>query len=282
MPINTKYKDSVFSFLFSDPDLLRELYCALEDVSLPSSVPVTINTLENVLFMELINDISFMIGDKMVILTEHQSSINPNMAIRLLMYVARIYERMFDPKKLYSSKQLPVPRPEFFVLYNGTAPFPDEMVLKLSESFYKAETLGLPKKEFPALELVVRVININEGRHKEIAGRCRKLHEYSVFISKVRYFLAENGNNKEDAIRSAIKYCTENDILKGFFELHAKEVFNMLITEWNTEDAKKVWYEEGQEDVARKAFAKGATLEFVQEITGFDIEKLKNLQAECI
>ena len=131
------------------------------------------------------------------------------------------------------------------------------MVLKLSESLYKAETLGFPGKEFPALELVVRVININEGRNKEIAGRCQKLQEYSVFISKVRYFLAENGDNKEDAIKAAIKYCKEHDILKGFFELHAKEVFNMLITEWNTEDAKKVWYEEGLEEGLEKGREEG-------------------------
>ena len=58
MNTNTKYKDSVFSFLFSDPHILRELYCALEGVNLPEDLQVTINTLENVLFMELINDIS--------------------------------------------------------------------------------------------------------------------------------------------------------------------------------------------------------------------------------
>ena len=85
MSINTKYKDSVFSFLFSDPDSLRELYCALENVNIPSDIPITINTLRNVLFMERINDISFDIGGKLVILIEHQSTINPNIAVRLFM-----------------------------------------------------------------------------------------------------------------------------------------------------------------------------------------------------
>ena len=61
MDANTKYKDSVFSYLFSDPDLLRELYCALEGVDLPPGVPVIINTLQNVLFMGINNDISFEI-----------------------------------------------------------------------------------------------------------------------------------------------------------------------------------------------------------------------------
>ena len=73
MAVNTKYKNSVFSFLFSEPDTLRELYCALENVTLPEDVPVIINTLQDVLFMDRINDISFEIGGKLVVLIEHQS-----------------------------------------------------------------------------------------------------------------------------------------------------------------------------------------------------------------
>jgi len=84
MQANNKYKSSVFSLLFSDPDLLRELYCALEGVNLPPDVPVTINTLNEALFMDRINDISFEIGGKLVVLFEHQSTINPNIALRML------------------------------------------------------------------------------------------------------------------------------------------------------------------------------------------------------
>ena len=94
MGANIRYKDSLFSFLFSDPNILRELYCALEGVTLPEDVPVTINTLQEALFIERINDISFEIGGKLVILIEHQSTINPNMALRLLMYIARVYEKI--------------------------------------------------------------------------------------------------------------------------------------------------------------------------------------------
>ena len=74
MLANTKYKDSVFSLLFSDPVILRELYCALEDVTMPPDIPITINTLQDALFMDRINDISFEIGDKVVVLIEHQST----------------------------------------------------------------------------------------------------------------------------------------------------------------------------------------------------------------
>jgi len=62
MKKNRNFKDSVFTMLFSDPALLRELYGAIGGVPLPPDIPVFINTLENVLFMDFNNDISFEIG----------------------------------------------------------------------------------------------------------------------------------------------------------------------------------------------------------------------------
>jgi hypothetical protein len=50
------------------------------------------------------------------------STINPNMALRLLMYIARIYEKLIENKNIYSGKPIKLPRPEFFVLYNGLLP----------------------------------------------------------------------------------------------------------------------------------------------------------------
>ena len=281
MTANPKYKDSLFSFLFSDPDVLRELYSALEGVNLPPDIPITINSLDNVLFMGIYNDISFEIGGKLVVLLEHQSSINPNMPLRILMYIARLYERMFLEKDIYSTKRLPVPRPEFFVLYNGIAPFPDEKIIRLSEAFENSEALGLKEKAITSLELTVRVININEGKNNDLGSRCRKLAEYSTFIAKVRYYLKENGGNRETAVKEAIKFCLENDILSTFLELHSAEVFNMLSTEWNPELAKEVWYEEGmekgREEIARNALVKGLPIEIICDITGLDVETIKKL-----
>jgi hypothetical protein len=158
MGLNKHYKDSVFSLLFSEPDILRELYGAICGVSLDPSIPVTINTLEGALFMERINDISFEIAHKLVILLEHQSTINPNMALRLLIYIARIYEKIIDNRKIYSVRKIALPRPEFIVLYNGVEPYPDESVLRLSDAF---EESGLPVlSAIPALELEVKVYKV--------------------------------------------------------------------------------------------------------------------------
>jgi len=283
MGMNTKYKDSVFSFLFSDTNLLRELYCALEDVTLPDDIPITINTLQDVLFLERINDISFEIGGKLVVLIEHQSTINPNMALRLLMYIARVYEKIIGDKNVYSSRLISIPRPEFFVLYNGEAAFPDEKILKLSDAFENIGSLGLPDKDIAALELVVKVVNINQGKNEALVNKCKTLAGYSVFIAKVREFEKEC-EDRTEAMKLAIKYCRKNDILKDFLEKNGTEVINMLLTEWNMDDALAVRFEEGREDeregIARNALAEGASVEFINKITGLDKETILTLQTK--
>ena len=199
MNANTKYKDSVFSFLFSDPNILRELYSALTGVILSPDIPVTINTLQDVLYMDRVNDISFEIGGKLVVLIEHQSTINPNIAIRLLIYIARIYEKIIDKKTIYGTKKITIPKPEFFVLYNGTEPYPDEKILKLSELFQDLTSLGLPDN-IPALELELKILNINHGRNETIAKNCKTLASYIAFVGKVQEYI-KSGLNKQEALK---------------------------------------------------------------------------------
>jgi len=256
MSVNRNYKDSVFTALFSNPDLLRELYCALGGVTLPPDVPVSINTLENVLFLDFNNDISFEIGGKLIVLIEHQSTINPNMALRLLLYIARLLEKRINSRNLYSRKAVSIPWPEFFVLYNGPDPYPDNTILRLSSLFEKPEDLRLPEKARPLLELEVRIININEGRNDEILKCCTKLAEYSVLITKVRTYTEELGN-LEEGIKEAIKYCSRHDILTEFLEIHASEVLNMILEEWNTEDAIAFARDEGREEGLEDGLKKG-------------------------
>ena len=283
MPANKKFKNSVFVTLFDNPDLLRELYCALEGVTLPPDVPVSINTLENVLFMDFNNDISFEIGGKLIVLIEHQSTVNPNMALRLLLYIARVLEKRTDSRFMYSKKRMAIPRPEFFVLYNGAAPFPDTAVIKLSDLFEKPGIPGLPEKSRPLLELEVKVININNGKNEEIANRCKKLAEYSLFMGKIREINDELGN-LEESIRKAVKYCQKHDILNGFLETHGSEVLNMLLTEWNWDDAMAFAREEAREEIkeeiAMKALSKGLPPDVIKDITGFDLETIQEISSQ--
>ncbi|MDR1949467.1 MAG: Rpn family recombination-promoting nuclease/putative transposase, partial [Spirochaetaceae bacterium] len=234
MGVNTKYKDSVFSFLFSDPDALRELYSAIEGVPLDPAVPITVNTLSGVLYMEQYNDISFTIGNKIVVLIEHQSTINPNMPLRLLLYIARVYEYIIDQRKkgsLYREKLIKIPFPEFIVLYNGVKPYPSQVTLKLSDCFEAVAELTGRAFTAPELELVVRVYNINKGHNEDIVRRSEKLRGYSTFIARIRENLAKRSaepQTLEGAMKEAIEYCIANNILSAFLIKHSTEVRNML------------------------------------------------------
>jgi predicted transposase/invertase (TIGR01784 family) len=272
MKTNKKYKDSMFTSLFSDPDVLRELYCAIEGISLPKDTPIEINTLENVLYMDFINDISFEIGGKLVVLMEHQSTINPNIALRMLLYIGRILEKKIESRKLYSSKRIQIPFPKFFVLYNGLDPFPDNEIVRLSDLFESPQDLGLSENSRPLLELEVKIININEGRNIELAKHCKKLAEYSILVDKIRFFQKE-GNNLEESIQKAIKYCQKHDILKEYLEIHGSEVQNMLLEEWNMEDAIAYARKEEREEVENhifKLFDQGLSVEEVKRQLRFD------------
>ena len=250
--------------------------------SLPADVSVTINTLQDVLFLDRINDISFEIGGKLVVLIEHQSTINPNMALRLLLYIARVYEKIIGDKNIYESKLVTIPRPEFFVLYNGLSPFPDEKIVKLSDSFENTGSLGLSEKLPLALELAVKVVNINCGKNEVLAQKCKTLAGYSMFVAKVREFEKECGD-KTESVKRAVKYCRDNNILRDFFEQNGSEVMNMLMTEWNWDDALAVRFEEGREEgreeIARNALAEGLSPEVICAITGLDTETIMTLQA---
>jgi len=243
--VNRKHKDSVFSALFSTPEVLRELYSAIEGIDVPKDAIVDINTLSDVLYMCQINDISFTIDDRIVVLIEHQSTINNNVPVRLLMYIAHVYEKILERDKLYQKKQIEIPIPEFFILYNGIEPYPDHTVLKLSTAFKNIKSLKLYQDSLP-LELIVHVYNINQGRNSEILKKCKTLDNYSIFIEKIREYGKDLPLDK--SIRAAVKYCVENDILKQFLRNHGSEIINMLTDDITIDEIVAIRCEEAREE----------------------------------
>lgn len=249
--INKKHKDTVFVSLFSDKKRLLELYNALEGTSYKDTNLININTLSGVLFLDRQNDISFTIGDKIVVLIEHQSSINENMPLRFLMYIARVYEKITEQKDIYKKDLIKIPEPEFIVLYNGIEKFPKEKILKLSDAFEKTG-----KRKMPQLDLHIRVVNINKGQNIEFEKKSKSLLGYSTFVAKIREFILL-GYSQEEAGKMAIDFCIKNKILLNYLKEHGSEVVNMLFTEFNMEDALAVRYEEGFVKGERRGEARG-------------------------
>jgi hypothetical protein len=276
---NRQYKDSVFSFLFSDPDILRDLCAALEGAALPPGAPVTINTLSDVIFKEQINDLSFLVDGRQVLLVEHQSTVSPNVAIRSLMYAVRVYEGLIDRKKIYGGALVIIPGPEFIVLYNGTALYPDYSTLRLSDAFAETASLTGRAGEAPCLELVVKVYNINSGHNTELLERCAALKAYSAFVEKVREY-RKSAADKELAFKGAVKYCIEHGILSDFLTRHSTEVVNMLLTEWNTEEWGEALREEGLEEGRMEGLIEGQNMVLDLLRQGYTAEQVEARLAE--
>ena len=246
---NRNYRDSVFSLYLSEPERLIEVYNAVANTDYPPDTPVEINTLTDVLYKNQINDLSFVLDNQIVVLIEHQSTINENMALRLFLYSARVYEKITKQKPLYKRKRVKIPVPRFIVLYNGNEPYPEYGEQKLSDSF-------IFQQVNPQLELKIDIYNINYEVNAEIVRRSKSLAEYSRFIGLIKMNLAD-GLTLEEAIKQAIEYGMKHDIMKEFLETHGTEVANMLLSGWNMDEALAVSKEEGYEDGFEDGFEDG-------------------------
>jgi hypothetical protein len=270
---NRNHKDSVFVRLFSEKSALLELYNALSGENYAPDTEIEIATLDDVLFMDRINDLAFLIHHRLIVLVEHQSTINENIPLRFLQYVAREYEKIIDPLSVYKSRLIKIPKPVFIVLYNGTADLPDEVILRLSDAFEDVEGI-----EDNALELTVRIVNIRKGKNEKIVQRSQMLSGYVEFIDRIRENCRVRKMKLNDAMTEAVKYCIRADILTDFMKTNGSEVVNMLLTEFNIDDAKMVWREEAREEGREQGIAEGEARAEARERTKAQRDVLRVLE----
>ena len=192
------------------------------------------------LFVARKNDLAFTVKNRVLVISEHHSTVNENMPLRDLLYLGRTLEKLLDKRTLYKRKLVKIPTPEFFVFYNGDDLQPPEKTLRLSDAY-------LEKMGHPMLELEVKVININLPSGHRILEECRPMYEYSWFIQQIKDYLRA-GMNRDAAITQAVKDCIEEGILVEFMKNHGSEVANMLYTQWNYDEAVSVEREEAYED----------------------------------
>ncbi len=255
---NREMKSSAFTALFSDPKNAALLYAALDGEKV-SPEDIQFTTLEGVLFMAKKNDLAFTAANKVLIISEHQSTLNENMPLRMAIYYGRTMEQLIEKRSLYRTRMLPIPTPEFYMFYNGDAPFPSEKILKLSDAY-------LEKEREPMLNLQVKAVNINLPENHALLQKCRPLYEYSWLVQRMKEY-QDKGEDQDSAIINAVKDCEREGILTDFVKRHGSEVVNMLFTQFNMEDALEVRWEEGLEEGLKKG-----------EIIGIIKKVLKKLQ----
>ena len=258
---NRNYKDSVFVDLFAHDITAKEnfisLYNALHGTNLDvETTDVQPVMLEQVLYMKYYNDIAMLIDGKIVILIEHQSTINQNMPFRFLEYIARIYEKITTKNEKFGRKLVKLPVPEFYVFYNGKDDYPTESEMKLSDAFIQLDgelKNQLENANYP-LEISVKVININVDKENPILKRCEALKEYSEFIEQVRFNIE---NNVPEPFTAAIKQAIKKGFLSDYLNRKSTEVQNMLLAEYDYDTDIAVQRREAFDDGLSQGISQG-------------------------
>ena len=228
---NRKFKDTVFRMLFSDKEALLSLYNAVNNSHYTDSGALEIVTLENAIYMGMKNDLAFIL-DMNLYLYEHQSTMNPNIPLRDLFYIAAEYQKLVDKKSLYSSALQKIPNPHFIVFYNGSTLIDDCYTSRLSDAFYHTT-------DNPSLELIVTTFNVNAGHNTKLMSHCQILKEYSIYVAKVRSFAEQMP--LDDAVQKAVTECIQENILADFLRKNQAEVIAMSIFEYDkVEEEKKL------------------------------------------
>lgn len=239
---NREYKDSLFVDLFytdeTSVENLLSLYNALHGTSLRDKGLIRKVKIDDILYKNFRNDISFEAEGRVIVFGEHQSTVNPNMPLRCLMYAGRAYEQLVDDDARYRSMLVKIDTPEFYTFYNGTQDFPVETELSLSDAFFDSNGKD-------SLELKVKVININTDKGHEILSKCEILRQYSVFVDTVKRFKKDN---VDEPIKKAIDECIRNGIMTDYLKRKGSEVRNMLIAEYSYEQDIRVKQSEAQQE----------------------------------
>ena len=273
--VNRESKDTLFRDIFGSPERKEyalQLYNALAGTSYDDPDDLELNTLDDVIYLNVKNDVSFVVGDEMV-LFEHQSTPNPNMPLRGLAYFARLYTAYVDKVEgnMYGTRRIMLPTPRFAVLYSGAAPRPDRETLLLSDSF---------SGEDPAVEVVCDVVNVNAGHNPGIAEKCPALAAYARFVELVRVYNSERGMGLPAAVGAAIDECVAEGHLAAYFREKRAEAIDMFLTEYDPErqraldrrDALEEGREMGVSNVLADLVKKGLLTE---EQAAAEIESLK-------
>ena len=176
-----------------------------------------------------------MLDTLIMMLIEHQTTINPNMPIRMLEYVAELFRRYMEPekRKVYGSELITLPAPEFYVFYDGDDTSFEHQTLRLSDAFMAPSD---------KLELIVNVYNLADGMNEDLKERCRPLNEYSIFSNHYKQ-LRKQRLPIDEAVSATIRYCIENNVMKDYLRHNESEVIDMFGFEWDEKEERQALIE---------------------------------------
>lgn len=220
--------------LFNNVALIPELYQDITEREVKNKASAKIITLSDTLYKNRINDLGFTIDDKLLVLVEQQSTFNPNMPLRMLLYVAREYESLLDEKFIYRSTLQQIPTPEFYVLYFGKPEEPCLTEMKLSDAYKVYDD-----SQNYYLELKVKQFNLNSSEFVNRLSPNSTLYQYICAINMLAS--AETKEQRQECLEILI----QKNVLREFLTVHSKEVINVLTFAFDKDAFGEVKKEEG-------------------------------------
>ncbi len=260
-------KDSVFRDLFGNRKYALQLYQALhpEDTDV-TEADIGDVTIHNIFTDQEYNDLGMTVRGKLLVMLEAQASWTVNIIIRILLYLAHIWNEYIETtsQNRYGSKKLELPRPELYMIYTGKRKTRSEW-LNLSDEFFEGN------RDF--LEAKVRVL-YGEGK-KDI------ISQYVDFTRVYNEQVKQYGNTRE-AVLETIRICKDRDVLREYLENREKEVISIMMALFDQKKAVEQYGLDKMKEGEMKK-AKETALNMQQEgVPASMIAKVLNVGQELV
>ena len=270
---NRNNKDRLFKFIFGREEnkaWTLSLYNAINGSDYDNPDDIQINAIDDVMFLGMKNDVSFIISETMNIY-EQQSSFCPNMPMRQFLYAGRLYDKYIELNHIYiystNLKKFPVPK--LICFYNGEQDRPEREVLRLADAFCGDEEADI--------SVNVTMLNINYGKNEKLMEACQILRDYSWLVEEIRKKRREKGLDR--AIEDAIKNLDKNSYLKPFLMGHMAEVKSMCLREYSEEEIKEMFKNDGIEEGRKEGITEARILHVknIMEKLGMSVDQAMDI-----
>ena len=282
-----KFRDRLFIAIFGKNNERSkrwrlDLYNTLNGTNYTDPDALKLNTIENVIFVTMYNDVSFLVDSQMT-LYEQQSRPNANMPLRGLFYFSQLYQRFISDNKLdlHRSSLIKIPNPGFVVFYNGEPSRSERYELRLSSAFEQKDVSG-------KFEWTADVININTNMNENLVKKCKPLYDYVRLVGRISINQSKK-MGKEQAVREAVEWACKEDLLEGFVREQKETIIGMCLTEFNEEVAILNWRQdgiiEGREqkalEAAKKLYSNGVSIDIIANSLEMTQEQVKEIVASA-
>ncbi len=252
------YKDSLFTEIFSTPEHFKSVYGAILGKDISDIKVIQFNN-EPLLTVDIRNDVAMMVDNRLIVFIEHQSTINNNMALRMLWYASAAFKKHIGEElvTVFGTKPVRLPRPEFYVFYAGKRNW-GKTTLKLSDLYDDIDDNDI------MLDLNVKVINMRD-ENSPVMLNCQAAHIYIELLERIEELIQE-GNTRDNAIHLALTELSKRESpLHDFLSERTLEVKNMInyqltleeVAEYAARIHQQEHYDDGFDAGIEKGIEKG-------------------------